>query len=537
MAVIKPRDNPSTPSSDYLAMIDDWTLTADIRKGWRAIRSKGTTYLPQYQQEKDGDYKRRLESTPWRPEFVDALRNLCSKPFTKEVTLQGSASDRVKLIAEDIDGQGNSLHAFTRSTFTDGVADGVVGIYVTFPDADPAPTVAEEVASGVRPYWVPIKAVDIIALYTKKVNGRDIVQHIRMKECKVVQDKFAENEEERIRVIEMNTADTRVIEEVDPDNQPWFYVYKKTIDPNTKEITWPLETKGALSLKEIPIVLFWTGERSGHYRVKPPLSDLANMQLEIYRALSREDEILTYAGSPMLKMKGMAPPEPTIHSRLEHGKEVQFEKPARELDIGPKIVVWCPPAMEGSAPDADYIQPAAANITAVSANVNDKIDHFRELSMQPATPSSGRLSATQTAVSAAKAHSAIEVWANSMKDVIEQAFIFTTEWIKEAGTVEVSIHTDFGIDIEGVDEYANLITMNTGNKLSDETLWDEGQRRGILGPQFDKNEEKAKLAEQVQGQDALLNGGSGQPINPRGGPSPSSKFGWDSGQVDFSLSH
>ena len=49
-------------------------------------------------------------------------------------------------------------------------------------------------------------------------------------------------------------------------------------------------------------------------------------------------------------------------------------------------------------------------------------------------------------------------------------------------------------------------TVNTINRL-----------HGILGPQFDKAEEKTKLAEQVQGQDALETGGSEPAINPRGG--------------------
>jgi hypothetical protein len=485
---LEPRDNPSTPSSDFQAMIDDWTMIDDIRQGWRAIKAAGVKYLPKYDEEHDDSYKVRLESTPWRPEFVDALRNLCSKPFTKEVTLAGDTPERIKELAEDIDGKGNSLHAYAREVFTNGVANGVAGIYVTYPDIAPAPNVLAEKQSGVRPYWVELLAKNILACYTKNVNGRDVVQHIRISECTVKQDKYAEVLEERIRVIEIR-----------PDGLPVFEVFQKKIDPNTREITWPSIQTGTISLPVIPIVLFFTGERAGNYRVKPPLSDLAHMQIEIYRALSREDEILTYAGSPMLKMMGMKPPSPQPPpQQILKGREVAYASPQAKMKIGPRVVIWCPPD-NGVATNADFIQPAAANITAVSANLNDKIDHFRQLAMQPSSPQSGRLTATQAAIDAAKAHSAIEVWANGERDVLEQAFVFTCMWLKIDATISVSIHTDFGVDIEGIDEYANLIKMQQGGVLSEKTLWQEGQRRGIFGPQFDADKEKEQIAEDQQG--------------------------------------
>jgi hypothetical protein len=101
-------------------------------------------------------------------------------------------------------------------------------------------------------------------------------------------------------------------------------------------VTWPLIQSGAISLPEIPIVLYFTGERAGIYRVRPPLADLANMQLEIYRALSREDEILTYAGSPMLKAKGMNPPPASTQQLIFDGRRaVLVDVPAPEM-VGPK---------------------------------------------------------------------------------------------------------------------------------------------------------------------------------------------------------
>lgn len=476
------KDDPSNPSSDCLAMQDDWTLIADIRAGVRAIKAKREKYLPRFVDEKHEAYKRRLAATPWRPEFVDALRNLCSKPFTKEVALQGDVPSQVKPLAEDIDGAGNNLHVFARDTFENGVAAGLDIIYVTFPAAPPAPTLAQERASGVRPYWVHIRAPDILALYTTRDTGRERVDYIRYRECVVSRDGFDETVSDRVRVIEM------------VNGVPTWTVYEKHTNAVTKEITWAVFDSGTLTLGFIPMVLFFTGQRTGNYQVKPPLSDLAYMQIEIYQALCREDEILTYAGFPMLKATGMSPPQPTQRTAVVNGRDSIIDVPASEIKVGPQVVLFAPPSMDGVQPNWDFIQPNAANITAISTNVKDKIEQFRRLALQPTTSDSGRLTATSAAIDSAKAHSAIETWANVLKDALEQAWVFTCAWLNIQATVEVSVHTDFGVDLESADEYGNLIKMRSTGDLSQQTLWQEGQRRGILGPQFDADRESEEIA-------------------------------------------
>jgi hypothetical protein len=55
-------------------------------------------------------------------------------------------------------------------------------------------------------------------------------------------------------------------------------------------------------------------------------------------------------------------------------------------------------------------------------------------------------------------------------------------------------------------------------RLSDETLWQEGQRRGILGPQFDGAKEKTLVAANVKTRVAqMTDPKTGQLINQGGG--------------------
>src|SRR6185369_1247367 len=381
-------DDPSIKSADAEAMCTDLELIEDIRAGARRIRERRIKYLPQYAKESDLAYKIRLAQTPWRPEFSDALGNICSKPFTKPVAVDDDAPDSIQGtmdkatktrrggIVDDIDGRGNHLHVFARDTFMSGVADGMRAIYVSYPDVQPARTVAEEKAVGARPYWVHIELKNIIALYTKMLNGREVVSHIRFYECKMEQQGYREVEQRRIRVLELDEANR-------PTSELWKY------DPDSKNYVVEIPKKPLVGVAEIPVALFYTGERFGNFGVRPPMIDLADMQIELYRALSRKEEIMTYAGSPMLKGKGMTPPEPEPQGDistipLQERIQRKAENPISQMEVGPRTILFCP--ADG---DWDFIQPDAANITAVQSDVDAIMKDFRRLAKQPTLPQSG----------------------------------------------------------------------------------------------------------------------------------------------------
>jgi hypothetical protein len=197
-------DEPTvaTPSSERSAMDDDLDLIADIRAGAPAMRKRRSRYLPQYQKEDSNDYNRRVNAAPWRPEFNDALLSLASKPFSKPVTLAEGAPKAIADLAEDIDGRGNNLHTFAREAFLEGLANGVHMILVSFPIRTWGPTLADQKAENPLPYWVHVSIANVIACYIDMKNGREIITHLRVRECEVVREGFGERIVERVRVLE-----------------------------------------------------------------------------------------------------------------------------------------------------------------------------------------------------------------------------------------------------------------------------------------------------------------------------------------------
>ena len=455
--------DPSTPSVAYEALSGMWERIRDILSGADAIKEKSEAYLPSYPAEASDEYDRRLRSTPWRPEFEDALRSLVSRPFSKEVTLASNTQEDTKALAENIDGRGNNLHVFAEGLFREAIAMGAVAILVDFPVVREGATRAE--TRNLRPYWVPICADEIIALRTEWRGAIEVVTHLRISETAVVYNGFEEVEVEQIRILEPGT----------------WEVWRKENNSGSDVVNkWYRYAGGTSRLNIVPLVFIALNKREGAQFVKPPLNDLAVMQIELYQALSRKDEVLTYAGSPMLAAIGIAPPQ-------ENGNAVS-------VAVGPKTVLFAPPGpVEGPPPDWKYIQPDAANIKEVREDVRSVIDDMRRLGLQPLIPRSGNVAATASGVDAFKGDSAVQTWANALKDGLEQAWVFTQMWRNSTEVVKVSVHTDFSVGAFGSEELRELREARAKGQITRRTYHLELMRRGVLGPQFDLESEAKAL--------------------------------------------
>ncbi len=478
--------DPSSVSSDYASMKDSFDMIFDILGGRDRIQKQSTKYLPQYEKESKNEYGRRLAVAPWRPEFEDALRSLTAKPFQREVQLTGSPSQSMQDFAEDVDGRGNDLTRFAREVFTNAVGYGVHGILVDYPTMTPGLSLGAERDSGARPYFVHVNAENLIALYTDYINGKQVITHVRIRERFVERYGFTERIVNRVRIFEPGRFE---IWETVPQQSGLGSNQPSNVNTNQQTAMVKIQ-EGVVTIPEVPLALFFTNKRTSEYFVKPPLIDLAQMQIELYRALSRQEEILTYAGSPILVAQGMSPPEES-----KDGTETKSQ-----ITVGPRSVLFAPPTLNTAQPDWKYIEPSAANITAIGGHIQSLINDMNRLGLQPAIDRRGTITATASAYDAAKAHSTLQAWAIGLRDVLEQSFIFVNQWMGSKESVAVDVYTDFSGDAGArVDEAKVLQLSRVAGDLSRETYWQELSRRGILGPDFILEDEEQKIAEDQQG--------------------------------------
>src|SRR5262249_34747809 len=84
--------DPSVPSLAYSSALPDWSLVRDVMTGARAVRGAREKYLPRITDETNEDYNRRVEFAPFVNNFRDSIETIVSKPFSKDVALQGDVS-------------------------------------------------------------------------------------------------------------------------------------------------------------------------------------------------------------------------------------------------------------------------------------------------------------------------------------------------------------------------------------------------------------------------------------------------------------
>lgn len=456
MEINKP--NPATPSSAYAEMSGFWDTISDILAGAEAIRAKGEKYLPKFPEETRDEFARRVKTAPWRPEFDDALAALVAKPFTREVKADAS-TDEMKAFIEDVDTRGSNLTQFARGIFSGGISYGLHWIFVEHSPTTGLQTLEQKKRAGVRPYFISVYTQDVIAVYFDLINGKIVVNYARIKEVVVERDGFGEKRISQIRELEPGL----------------WRVYRQN---ELKE--WYVFEEGVTSLNYVPLVPFFTGRRDGDHMAKPPLRDLADMQIELYRALARLDEIENFAGYPMLSANGFTLPE--------NGK----------ITVGPRSILVAPPGE--TATSWSFVQPEAALLQEVRASVEAKIADMRRLGMQPMTQKSGSVTATATSIETAKSHSVLQAWALGLKDALEQALVIVSDYTGNASdAVSVDVFTDFTAEPFAQAPLTALSDARKNRDISRKTYWDGLQRFDVLPSDFDAEAEDEELAAEQEG--------------------------------------
>jgi Domain of unknown function (DUF4055) len=454
-------DKPTvaTQSSERQAMDAAWTLIADVRNGVDAIKAKPSEYLPKFEKESAEEHKRRVKAAPWRPEFADILSGLVAKPFTKDIKFTGEAvTPEIEEFYEDVDRRGNNLTVFARSVFESAITDGWTTVLVDYPPSEGVQNRAQLKATGNRPYWVHIPAASIVAMYCDFIDGVEQITHVRISEKEVQRDGFGEITVERIRVLEPGT----------------YELWEKNAKGEWFSIAQGVMTRGVNN--SVPMVRIWTGERKGEICVKPPLLDIAHMQVELFRAGSRRDDIMTYTASPLLTILGM-------------------DAPGEALAVGPRSVI-CVPSGEGNI-GVDYLVPPAANIKEVRDDENAIAETMRRLGMQPVVNKAGSMVATAASIETARAHSVLQAWVMLLKDGLESCFKLTAEYMGIPDNIELNVHSDFSVGLAGDMGLNTLADASKRAVISDETYRDEMRRRDILSPEITEEIEQERLAEQA----------------------------------------
>ena len=419
------------PNSVWRNQEPHWILIEDLMQGTYGMRKKHRRYLPQEPRELDESYDNRLARSVCPPYYQRLERMLAGMLTRKPVRLTDTA-DIIQEQLFDVDLQGNDLNVWTYETARKMVRYGHVGVLVDAPKAE---------YEG-RPYWCTYTPREILGW---RYEGSQLVQ-LRLMEKVVLPDgEYGEKTAEQVRVLTPGE----------------YKIYQKQ-----KNTNFELIDEGTTSLDKIPFSVAYAN-RLNIMESRPPLEDIAELNLKTYQVQSDLDNQLHISAVPMLAFFG-------------------FPSAAEEVSAGPGEAIAFP--ADGRA---EYIEPKGTSFDHQFKRLEQIAGQINELGLSAVL---GQKLSAETAeakrLDRSQGDSTMMVIAQNMQDMIDNSLQFHAQYLGNATAAGSSyVNRDFlGARLDP-QEIGSLLQLYTAGTITQETLLNQLSLGEILGDEFDVDAE------------------------------------------------
>lgn len=438
-----------TESAAVSEMACHWPMLRALLGGTHAMRAAGKAYLPQWPNESAESYQARLAVATLYPAYSRTVEVMAGKPFAKPLTLGDDVPSRIVEWCDDIDLQGRNLHTFAADIMRDVIGYGVSGVLVDYPRADGVRTLADEQAMGARPYFTRYAPGTVLGWRTAMRNGATVLTQLRLLESVEVDDGlYATKTIEQVRVL-----------------APGAWATYRKAEAANKVSEWVLFEEGTTTLSAIPFVFFY-GQRTGFGVGMPPLLELAHQNVEHWQSASDQSTILHVARVPILTIIGA--------------------EDDTQITVGASSAVKLP-----LGADMRFVEHSGASIAAGRQSLLDLEERMRQTGAELLVIKPGQITATQVQSESDANKSALQRIAEGIEDALDQALQLAADWVGEATGGHVTLYKDFSAATLA-DAMKDVIAMN----VSDQTKFEEAQRRGIISSDRTWEEESERLESQ-----------------------------------------
>lgn len=424
----------SDPNQAWHNQAAHWGLIEDLIGGTYEMRRRHRRYLPQEPREQDESYDNRLARSVCPPYFQRLERMLAGMLTRKPVVL----NDVDNIIQEhlfDVDLQGNDLNIWTYETTRKLIRYGHIGVLVDAPAA----------GQNGRPYWCTYTPREILGWRTELIDGQQQLVQLRLMESVVEPDGlYGEKTVEQVRLL-----------------TPGGYELHRKGDKGSFE----LHDQGTTSLDRIPFAVAYAN-RVGLMESRPPLEDIAELNLKAYQAQSDLDNQLHISAVPMLAFFG-------------------FPSSAEEVSAGPGEAIAFP--AEGRA---EYIAPPTGAFDAQFRRLEQLAQQINELGLSAVL---GQKLSAETAeakrIDRSQGDSTMMVIAQQVQDMIDNCLSFHAQYLNSTNAGSSYVNRDFlGSRLDPTDINA-LLQLYTAGTITQETLLTQLAQGEVLGDDFDVEEE------------------------------------------------
>lgn len=472
----KKQADVSTPSWAYGVMSPRWDIINTVMGGTEAMRAAGEAFLPRYERERPAHWQRRVDRAVLLNMLEKTSDHLVGQALKRPPELDVDVPPEIVALMEDVDGQGTGLATFARMFFKQALDKAFCHVLVDFPAAAPRPdgrprTLEDDRRDGLRPYWLLIPPENLIFAHAEFINGKETLTHIRFREDEVVVDGWEEVCKQRIRVIRRVPVDspggpTHVIE--------WSLWELQKVRGKKEE--WVEVDGGIMDIDEIPLVTFYTA-RDALCLGKPPLLDLAYLNICHWQSSSDQRNVLTVTRFPMLAISGALKENPDGSA---------------PISVGPHSYLQ----MDDPQGKFYFVEHTGAAISAGRQDLEDLKEEMASYGAEFMKKRPANEGVVARALDSAESLSALQVWVIDFRDALERALRLTAKWLRlgdDAGGSVLLDHTGVGLTDTETAHLDALDKARARRDISRVAYLAELKRRRVLSEDFDAEEDAEEL--------------------------------------------
>ena len=355
--------------------------------------------------------------------------------LTRKPIRLDNISDVVREQMFDVDLEGNNLDVWAYNAARLMVRYGHIGVLVD------APAAGQE---G-RPYWKLVTPREILGFRSEMRDGKQELIQLRLSERVILPDgEYGEKEVQQVRVL-----------------RPGEYEIHRADDKGEFVIV----EEGTTTMDHIPFSVAYAN-RVGFMESRPPLMDIAELNLKAYQAESDVSNQLHLSSVPFLAIYG-------------------YPAAGDEITVGPQEALALP--AEGRA---EYISPPSDAFTAQFTNLDRIASQINTLGLSAVL---GQKLSAETAeskrIDRSQGDSTMMVIAQNMQDLIDNCLMHHGHFLGLNDTPSSYVNRDFlGTRLEP-QEIQALLQLYTAGTITQSTLLLQLSEGEVLGDDFDVEEE------------------------------------------------
>lgn len=448
----------------FQSHLEDCIKMRTVFEGDKAIKANAKTYVPKNTGVSDSDYNAIIQRSVFENFTEATAKGISGLIFAKEPTISLPAS--LELLKDNIDMDDNTIVDLSQNIVNELMEVGRCGLLIDVPNIDTTGmTKPQTDALNIRAFTKLYKSETIINWRYESINSVNKLTLLVLHEVyEDWTDRFTSTLKNRYRVYSLI------------DNVCYVEVYEQNdkVFENTMEMKLVI-VKGS-TLNYIPFIPL-TYKDISIIPVKPPLMDIANINLNYYGVAVERRNVIHFVGNPFFMGKG-------INTRDDKGN-------ALTITLGSSI------AQIFQEPNADMkiVETQGTGLAFNESYLNDCKSTMAALGARLLVPeANAQVSENTMQMKTAGYRATIMQIANTASRAITQALKIIAEWENQKpDEVKLELNTDYNLSEMDAQTITALVTAWQTGAIRQEDMFKKLQKGEIIESDISFDDYKSNL--------------------------------------------